>query len=471
MKRINHLIQKLACSASKAAPLAIVVAGLFATSPIALAQQCSFTGFPTVYANPGQHFSSAGTLSISGIYGPTLLNVGYNQNGSNFAIQSLNVSTLVNWPTLGQVFLSSSQQVTVSGMVPLTAKPLQVAQVTFNVSGPGGMYCDDWVTVVVPSPPPPPPPVCSGNAALIQSTYGGQGDNFEVVVPNDPGTGIAEYWRDNSSYSSQPWNSDGVFETTAGTVGAVSLIESSYGNLEVVARIGTSLAHFYRNESTGAWYPTNTNITAGLAVSGTPSLVQEPSSGAVTGNFEVVVPLATGGMALYSRNNSSSSQPWSKVDTFGSGVVSDVSLIYSSYGNLEVVARIGTSLAHWYRYSVTGTWIEATPSITGGLAVSGTPSFVQLHSSPNVTGNFEVVAPLAIGGMALFSRDNSVSSNPWSLVDTFGSGNLLSASMIYSSYLNLEVVTHGGNGNCGMDHYWRNPPPAGQWSGPTIIVP
>jgi hypothetical protein len=170
---------------------------------------------------------------------------------------------------------------------------------------------------------------CSGNAALIQSTYGGQRNNFEVVVPNDQVS---------------------VYQGYAAAVNAVSLIESSSGNLEVVEWIGTSLAHFYRNSS--------------------------------------------------------------------------------------------------------GIWIEANHSITGNLA---TP------------GDFEVAVPLAIGGMALFTRDNSVLSHPWKFVDTFGSGNLASAAMIYRGYGNLEVVSHGGNGDCSLEHYWRNPPPAGQWPGPTVI--
>ena len=340
MKRINHLIQKLACSASKAAPLAIVVAGLFATSPIALAQQCSFTGFPTVYANPGQNFSSAGTLSISGIYGPTLFNVGYIQSGP---IQSLDVGSAgQQWPPQGQEFLSSSQGVTVSGWVPLNAPP--VAQVTFNVSSPGGMYCDDWVTVVV-QPPPPPPLVCSGNAALIQSNYQAPG-NFEVVFPNNPGQtpsdGMAHYYRDN--IDGGVWHFDTNFETAA--VGAVSMIESSYGNLEVVARIGSQLQHFYRSGAT--WIP---GPIFASGASGTPSLIQDPSAG----NFEVVTPLATGGMAHYYRVNNIWYGPTAKFG--GSGTILSAALIYSSYGNLEVVSRgADCSVDHYYRTFANNQW-------------------------------------------------------------------------------------------------------------------
>ncbi len=42
------------------------------------------------------------------------------------------------------------------------------------------------------------------------------------------------------------------FGANVGAVDAVSLIESNYGNLEIVARIGDRLAHFWR-DFTGKW--------------------------------------------------------------------------------------------------------------------------------------------------------------------------------------------------------------------------
>ena len=471
MKPINHLIRKLASNASKTAALAIVVAGLLATSPMAFAA-CSFAwATPNPIHVPANElgFAPSGTLNLipaSNSYAEESIT----QSG-DFTLSNLQVGYAGHYATASATnqpvsLPSSPLNVFFSAQLPYTATAGQTARVTLNVSYyfyPNGLWnpgnwggklsCSSTVTVVVD-------PICTGNAALIQSTFGVNG-NFEVVVPNDqvsspsyvPGAGMNHYYRDNSSYSSQPWYFDTLFEATYGTVEAVSLIESS-GTLQVVTRIGARLAHFYRND-TLTW---SGPVYFASGVSGTPSFIQSKS-----GNFEVVTPLQAGGVAHYSRLG----KTWTSVEEkfATSYAVVGVSLIESSYGNLEVVANLGVQLAHFYRNS-TGVWIGPDVFASG---VSGTPSLVQ-EPSGATPGNFEVVAPLAAGGMALYSRNNSsYLSQPWSLVDTFSSGNLVSASMIYSNYGNLEVVARAGN--CGMDHYWRNPPPAGQWSGPTVIVP
>jgi hypothetical protein len=74
------------------------------------------------------------------------------------------------------------------------------------------------------------------------------------------------------------------------------------------------------------------------------------------GNFEVVVPLAAGGLAHLWRNNDAAGLPWSAPIPFAAGVgtVDALSLIQSNFGspgNLEVVARIGDRLALFWRES------------------------------------------------------------------------------------------------------------------------
>jgi hypothetical protein len=459
--------------------VAIVSVGLFAAPPMAFAA-CSFT-WGGQGANPVFHVSAS--QQSFGYYG-TLNGVSATSGGQNF-YQSGDF-TLTNpgvnyqnndwWyensPGIQAIsFASSTSGVTVTGILTPGAKAGQVAYVYLNVTYnpyPGGMWnplnwagtigCSSRVMVVVDA-------VCSGNAALIQSTYGGTG-NFEVVFPNDQissvgqvrGAGIAHYFRNNSSWSSQPWYSDTFFESTAGPVDAVSLIESSFGNLEAVARIGTRLAHSYRDweGSSFLWHDAPPTYF-GSGVSGTPSFIQSKS-----GNFEVVTPLAAGGMAHYSRVGNT----WGAPQAFAAGYnVSDVSLIESSYGNLEVVARMGSQLIHFYRDHVSGAWSAGMVFANGA---SGTPSLIQGPSSSSTPGNFEVVTPLAAGGSAHYFRDNSrYSYQPWyGPTAHFGSGNVGSAALIHSNYGNLEVVSRA---NCTVDHYYRND--LYQWSGPTTIVP
>ncbi len=283
-----------------------------------------------------------------------------------------------------------------------------------------------------------------GNPSLVQSTYGKQG-NFEVVVP-DPSGRIAHYWRDNDH--NNVWYGPTAMFGPSGQVDAVSMIESSFGNLEVVARAGDQLSHYYRDYS-GTWH--GTGVFA-YGTSGVPSLIQSDN-----GNFELVTPLASGGMAHYYRDSS-----WHKTVVFGAGAQVDaVSLIQSSYGgNLEIVARIGSQLAHFYR-DYQGNWNETT---LFGSGVSGSPSFIQgPFGSP---GNFEIVTPLAAGGMAHYWRDNSNPNQPWYGPTMFGSGNVGGASLIHSNYgNNFEVVDSVG---CtALQHYYRDF--QNQWDGPTTI--
>ncbi len=163
MKRINSLVQKLASIAPKAASLAIVVAGVFATSPMAFAQ-CSFLwgdgyapGTP-IYESAGG-FGDQGLLYVNASYSGVQANVEYQQSG-DFTIQSLSVASVYPgtvWPTKGTITLYSNQGVGFSGTVPSTATNGQSAQVTMTVSGIllGGIstQCSQTVTVVVTGNP------------------------------------------------------------------------------------------------------------------------------------------------------------------------------------------------------------------------------------------------------------------------------------------------------------------------------
>jgi hypothetical protein len=304
-----------------------------------------------------------------------------------------------------------------------------------------------------------------GNPALIQSTFGKQG-NFEVVVPF-PGGGIAHYWRDNDAPDA-PWYGPTVFGTNVGTVDAVSMIQSNYGNLEVVARVGDRLAHFWRGGS--QWYGSGFFASG---VSGTPSWIQG-TSGPFPGNFELVTPLAAGGLAHYWRDNDPALfKPWHREEipsTRDLGIVADVTLIQSTLGvagnDLEIVARIGDRLAHFSR-DFTGKWSQLSFFATG---VSGTPSFIQgNYANPGGPGNFEVVAPQVGGGMAHYWRDGG---GTWRGPFPFSNGNVRSVSLIQSNYgQNFEVVARR---DCSLVHYWRTDataPSPWTWYGATLIIP
>lgn len=183
-----------------------------------------------------------------------------------------------------------------------------------------------------------------GHPGLIQSNHGTKG-NFEVVVPR-AGGGLAHYWR-NNDLASLPWS--GPTNFGSGSITGVSLIQSNFGagNLEVIARQGNNMVHYWRlGQSPWTWHGP---FTIATGINGTPSMIQ--SKHGTKGNFELVMPRVGGGLAHYWRNNDLSNLPWSGPTNFGTGNISAVSLIQSNYGagNLEVIAREGNRLAHYWR--------------------------------------------------------------------------------------------------------------------------
>ena len=80
--------------------------------------------------------------------------------------------------------------------------------------------------------------------ALIQSRFGTVG-NFELVYPA-VGGGIRVMWRNNDA-PGNPWSAPSVFGPSLGPVDGVTMIQSSYGNLEVVARVAGSLYPMWRD--------------------------------------------------------------------------------------------------------------------------------------------------------------------------------------------------------------------------------
>jgi hypothetical protein len=228
----------------------------------------------------------------------------------------------------------------------------------------------------------------SGQPALIQGRFGagaGKHGNFELVVPLAQG-GFAHFYRDNNA-AGHPWRrtTPTPIGQSLGQVSSLSLVQSNYtgmgngpGNLEVVARVGDKLAYFWRPDNDG-WHQSQGFLSAdGVTITGatgTPSMIQ--SRFGARGNFELAVPLASGGFATFWRDNDDQAAPWhgtaKVVIGQSAGVISDLSMIQSSfsssglgYGNLEVVARVGKKLVTFWRldqppHSWASGWDVATP--------------------------------------------------------------------------------------------------------------
>ncbi|HEX6370092.1 MAG TPA: galactose oxidase-like domain-containing protein [Longimicrobium sp.] len=240
----------------------------------------------------------------------------------------------------------------------------------------------------------------SGTPAFIQSTWGTNG-NFEVVAPLAAG-GLAHWWRNNDA-AAQTWSAPAKFGGTT-RYEAVALIQSSYGspgNLEVVARTGSVLHHFWRGADL-QWHGPG-QIATGVA--GAPALIEGTWGAAPSrpGNFELVSPLAAGGLGHWWRSNDAS-QAWSGPAPFGAGAVDAVGLVqgnFGSPGNLEVVARVGARLEHYYRDSATFAWKGPTrfytePKCDGAAAgecrVPYESGIVAIHAALLRTGSVVLFA-------------------------------------------------------------------------------
>ena len=192
----------------------------------------------------------------------------------------------------------------------------------------------------------------------------------------------------------------------------------------------------------------------------------------VKGNFHVVVPRFGGQLLVLTRDNDKSTLPWSQDGMFGTGSFIGASLLQSDFGtgggNFEVGAIQGNQLLHFWRSdTLPFTWSGPT---TIGAGVTGSPSLVQ--SNFGSRSNFELVAPLATGGLGHWWRDNDTAGLPWHGPTVFGQsvGQVQGAKLIQSTYGapgNLEVVAVAGSGNAAsLVHFWRDNT---GWHGPTAI--
>jgi len=312
---------------------------------------------------------------------------------------------------------------------------------------------------------------------FIQGSIGAVGD-FEAVVaaPWRPDVTGLMHWDRSNDVPGNPWELQGRFGGGV-NFSAATVQQSNWdGNLESVAIWGQNLTHFWRNQL-GEWIPDRTFESSN--VSGVPAFIQGRFGD--RGNFEVVVPRPgpEGGIGHYYRNNNNPADPrWFSTTTFGNRkgyIYAAVALIQSHYGDLEVVARTGSTLHH-YRRGRDGRW-EGPIAIDIGVEVTGTPGFVQArYTEP---GNFVVVIPLVEGGLARVERlneDNKFPNGqqPWVLKEKFAQQPINmhygAASVLQSNYGdlgNLEVLARE-NGTSKLHHWYYNTGPGRLgWVGPT----
>jgi hypothetical protein len=306
-----------------------------------------------------------------------------------------------------------------------------------------------------------------GVPSLKQGRFGTKG-NFELVAPGAVGGGMLFTWRNNDD-PNLSWAPPIPFGATAGTVEAVSLIQSSFGssgNLELVSRVGGQL-HFYWRDS-GPSFRWNGPFALFGNARGNPELIQ--SRFGTKGNFELAVPATTGGGILYAwRNNDLASMPWSAPLRFGSGTVEAITMIQSKFGspgNIELVARVGNQLQFYWRDSgPTFRWNG--PFLMFGGA-TGNPVLIQ--SRFGTKGNFELVVPAVGGGMLFAWRNNDLPSLPWSTPVRFGTGAVEAVTLIQSNFGspgNLELLARVGGE---LQFYWRDSGPAFRWNGPFPLM-
>jgi Domain of unknown function (DUF1929) len=234
------------------------------------------------------------------------------------------------------------------------------------------------------------------SVAMVQSSHGSMG-NYEVVAPVAAagGGGLAHWARDNDAFG-LPWSAPTSFG--AGAVNAVGMLQSNFGptgNLELVVRSGDHFEHYFRDDgATWAWHGPKP-IAGTTGVWGQHAVLQGSLGG--VGNFELVTPMAGGGLAHWWRDNDDPLLPWHGPTLFGFGVVDAVGLFQSNFGggNLEVVARMGAGLVHYWRNSETGEWVGPLPVFddtpldpvtAGASSVDYKPPIVAIHAALARTG-------------------------------------------------------------------------------------
>ncbi|MDQ6747050.1 MAG: hypothetical protein M3010_02930 [Candidatus Dormibacteraeota bacterium] len=211
---------------------------------------------------------------------------------------------------------------------------------------------------------------------LVQGSSGHKG-NFEVGVAR-LGGGFWQFWRDNDSPTLQ-WHGPDLAMGTEGQVFDVGLVADRLAPEQLVAvrREGNELrcstrGHVNVHGVVRPRWGASQTLPGGGVCSGVAGFIQSVDQG----NFEVVAPLASGGLGHWWRDNGVPARPWHGPAHITPGTFSACGLIQSDGGHLEVVALRGGELLHFWRDPM---HIWHGPTAIASHGVSGQPGFIQAH--------------------------------------------------------------------------------------------
>ena len=312
-------------------------------------------------------------------------------------------------------------------------------------------------------------PSTSGISLVQRTAATGVKGNFELILSSRYG-GLQHWTRKNSS-AGNPWEQNAYF--SSGFSEGVSVIESSYksnekNTLNVVVSGGGYLTHYLNdngNQENNWSLPDTINIEASgshKAVQGAPCMIQSSYGSGSNKNFEVVVPLKSGGMMHYYRDNGSEQQ-WVGGGTLGTehNDVKSVTFFENqgynkdfdggdSDGNFELVALSQSNLYHYYREKNDNQfqWNSNPPAIPNTYGAYGIAGFVQTENDKN----FHLVFPYSDGDKLKYRylyRDNSKAPFTWHKVGDIvvsDATEIKGISLIESSYGNLEIQVQTDHG-------------------------
>ena len=229
----------------------------------------------------------------------------------------------------------------------------------------------------------------------------------------------------------------------SGPVRAVSASLSGFGaphrgSSDAVANDDGKLVHYWRERE----YPHRWTGPEPVAdgVHGSPVIIHRATLG--IGHLELLTPLADGGIAHFRRATPLGFE-WRRVATFAAalGRVEALAVVRGNFGisqPLDLLARIGDRLALFHWSGGLGSSWEGPHFFFEGAA--GQPGICQ--GRRGLKGHYEVLTPLAAGGLAHLWRNNDSPAHDWTTAARFGNEHFHSAG-VADGGRGLEAVAAG----------------------------